>query len=282
MAKDRLKPPFWRRSKPKPKYDIALLRPAEMAKGKRFETLADVRRESDRSAKLLESFSGSRSEIIEYLRECRAGYYECDYPFCPNCAGKFRRWFIGELLRITEGQHRVHIYTVLLKEAPKDKINTLDPARFRHLLRKRLQRAGLGKVPVIGGFEIVYRAKDKVWVLHANLVIIGGKRTARKKFKKSFTGDDIERPVVRAVLNDPPEQLSYILKFTTYHRPHAQYGPTKSKAKPLNPREHAALLKWMSQFDFKDFLFLVNARRQGGTKIVLQPATKKSKTNRSC
>jgi hypothetical protein len=28
-------------------------------------------------------------------------------------------------------------------------------------------------------------------------------------------------------------------------------------------------LKWMSQFEFADFMLLINARRQGGNKIVL-------------
>jgi hypothetical protein len=35
------------------------------------------------------------------------------------------------------------------------------------------------------------------------------------------------------------------------HRPHEQQGSTKSPAKPLNPKEHAALLKWMSQFELR-------------------------------
>jgi hypothetical protein len=43
----------------------------------------------------------------------------------------------------------------------------------------------------------------------------------------------------------------------------------KATAKPLNPREHAALVKWMDRFEFEDFLFLMNARREGGTKLVL-------------
>jgi len=155
MVRDRKKLAFWRRGKPTPEFDIVRLRSADKPKGIRFETLADARKESERSEKALRSFSGSNNEIIQYLQECRAGYYECNQPFCPICAGRFRRWFIGELLRVTKGQRRVYIYTVLLEEAPKDRIDTLDPAPFRHLLRKRLQRAGLSKVPVIGGFEIV-------------------------------------------------------------------------------------------------------------------------------
>jgi hypothetical protein len=271
LLKGRQKPPFWRRGKPSAKYDITLLRYAKLPKGKRFETLSDARAESERSEKLLRSFSAGSKVIAEYLQECRAGYYECDKPFCPICGYVFRRWFIGELLRVTEGRKNVHIYTVLLKEAGKGKIGELEPTPFRALLRKRLQRSGLGTVPVIGGIEIVYKAAKRVWVLHTNLVMIGGNKSGRTKFKEKFQGDDIDRPLVGTALKDRAEQLSYVLKFTTYHRPHEQQGSTKSKAKSLNPREHAALLKWMSKFEFEDFLFLINAMRKGGTKIVLSP-----------
>jgi hypothetical protein len=269
MGQKRKKPPFWRRVEPNSKYDIAVLRPANMPRGQRFETLADARKESERSETLLSSFSGGSKLVAEYLQECRAGDYECNRPFCPICARQFRLWFVGELLRVTERRDHVHIYTVLLKEAAQDKIKELDPAPFRHALRKRLQRSGLGDVPVIGGFEIIYKAAQQVWVLHANLVMIGGEERARKKFKEAFQGDDFDRPLLLTALKDRAEQLSYVLKFTTYHRPYEQQGATRSEAKPLNAREHAALLKWMSQFEFQDFLLLINAKRQEGNKIVL-------------
>jgi hypothetical protein len=270
MAKARRQPPFWRRGAPGLEYDIELLRPADLARGKRFETLADAQAESARSEQLLRSFSGSNKVLADFLKECRAGDYECNKPFCPICARQFRRWFIGELLRITKGDEPVRIYTVLLKEAPQDKIDDLDPTTVQHRLRKQLDRAGLGKVPVIGGIEIVYKAKKRVWVLHANLVMIGGKKSGRKNFEQSFQGSDIERPITRARLRkNPPKHLSYTLKFSTYHRPHEQRGSKKAKAKPLNGREHAALVKWMSQFEFQDFLLLVNARRKEGVRIAL-------------
>jgi hypothetical protein len=269
MGQDRKKPPFWRRVEPNPKYDIAVLRPAKLPKGQRFETLADAREESERSETLLRSFPGGSREVAEFLQECRAGYYECNKPFCPICARQFRRWFVGELLRVTEGRDDVHIYTILLKEAAKDKIDALDLTPFHASLRKRLKRSGMGNVPVIGGFEIVYKAARQVWVLHINLVMIGGDKSGRRKFKEKFQRDDVDRPLVRAALKDQAEQLSYVLKFTTYHRPQEQQGPTRSPAKPLNAREHAALLKWMWQYEFEDFLLLINARRQGGNGIVL-------------
>jgi hypothetical protein len=241
MGQERKKPPFWRRGKPNPKYDIAVLRPANMPRGQRFETLADAREESERSEQLLRSFSGGSKEVADFLQECRDGYYECNETFCPICGRIFRRWFIGELLRATKGQIDVHMYTVLLKKAEKTKINELNPAPFRAFIRKRLQRSGLGTVPVIGGFEIAYKAAQQAWVLHANLVMIGGEEKARKKFKKAFRGDDFDRPLLQTALKDRAEQLSYVLKFTTYHRPHEQQGAIRAPAKPLNAREHAAL-----------------------------------------
>jgi hypothetical protein len=254
--------PFWRRRKPPVKYDIALLRPETLAKGERFETPQDARRESARSETSLRSAQRGSNALADTLSDCRNGHYHCEQPFCPICARDFRRWLIGQLLRITRGNTRVHIYTVLLQEAAADNISELDPAPYRHSLRKRLQRSGLD-VPVIGGFEVVYKAKRKVWVLHINLVVVGGDKEAHKKFRKGFDGSDLDRPLISAKLTDPAQQLSYVLKFSTYHRPYEQQGPAKSPAKSLNGRQHAALVKWMSRFEFKDLLFLVNARRSG-------------------
>jgi hypothetical protein len=41
----------------------------------------------------------------------------------------------------------------------------------------------------------------------------------------------------------------------------------KGQAVPLNSPEHHALVTWMSQYEFQDFLFLFNAYRQDGTTI---------------
>jgi hypothetical protein len=262
MARDEPKPPFWRRRKPPAKYDIALLRPATLIPGERFETLKDARKESARSQALLRSSADGSDALADALAECLDGHYHCDQPFCPICARDFRRWLTGRLLRITRGPTPVHIYTVLLEEADSDNISELDPARYRHSLRKRLKRAGLD-VPVVGGFEVVYKARRKVWVLHINLMILGGTEKAHDNFETSFEASDLDRPVVSVKLSDPAEQLSYVLKFGTYHRPYERQGAAKSPAKPLNGRQHAALVEWMSKLEFGDFLLLINARRRG-------------------
>jgi hypothetical protein len=272
MVSKRVRAAFWERGKPARRYDIAALRPTSLPKGKRFETIDDCDQESLRSEQLLPSPKLGRSTFRQYLSECRDGDYDCHQTYCPRCARTFRRWFIGEVLRVSEGQRRpVHMATVLLEAAPSDKIDTLDPEQHRAQLRKRLRKAGLGETPVVGGFEMVYRARDKLWLLHINLVIVGGTKKALEKFKDDFDDSAIDRPVVRVPVKDRPEQLSYVLKFTTYHRPYKQTGSSKSPAKSLNRREHQALVRWMSRFEFKGMMFLFNARR-AGAKIVLREA----------
>jgi hypothetical protein len=153
----------------------------------------------------------------------------------------------------------------LLEIAPKGNLLKIEIERYHHSLRKKLDRAGLGKVTVIGGFEMIYRARTKQWVLHINLTMFGGNEKDMRRFESCFPDDEIYRPVRRDDLKDDAEQLSYILKFTTYHRPHQQRGGEKAKAKPLNPAEHFELVRWMAQFEFSDHLFLYNARRRGAS-----------------
>jgi hypothetical protein len=268
MSRKRYRKPFWRRKTPVAKHDIAILRSPRLGKGSRFETGRDVQIESERSELLLKQASGGAGRrLAETLQTCRENHQRCDQTYCPQCARVFRRWFIGELLRFSDSAKPVTILTVLLKKAPKGGIDALDPRPFRGILRRRLIRAGLGDAVVIGAFENVYRAQDKDWMLHINLMIIGGQSSAIGAFKTSFEQSDIERPAMKAPLKEPAKQLSYLPKFTTYHRPYEQLGAGKGPATPLNPQEHLALVEWMAKRSFKDLVFLFNAR-QGVDSIV--------------
>jgi hypothetical protein len=263
MPSSRKQSPFWRRHDPPPGDDIALLRPAELPKAERFETRKDARQESERSGSLLTTTKSGEC-FAEALEDCREEHQRCNKPFCPVCARDFRRWFTGELLQITKSVTKsITILTVLLGEADRGRIDDLDPAAWQHRLQKRLRRRGLGTTPVIGGFEVIYRAREKMWVLHTNLMIIDGDRKALEQFKTSFSKGKMDRPVFEAILSDAPKQLSYLLKFGTYHRPFQQQGSAKSPPKPLNAAEHHALVQWMAKRNFKDMMFLFNARRQG-------------------
>jgi hypothetical protein len=269
----RRRSPFYLRRKPKPQHDIRLLRPSTLPLGERFETLTDVR-EYSVASELRLGLSARQEDhwLADCLNECRKSRQRCGLPSCPICARLFRIWFIGELLRIVEGvgASSVHIVTALLKEARYDRIELLDVKHYDAMLRKRLCRNDLGDAAVIGGYENVYRARKKKWMLHINLVIVGGAVEAVQQFKATFSNSDIVRPAVGQAVADQTRQLSYILKFSTYHRPFSQNGFMKSDAVPLNPREHCALVPWMAQWKFQDFMFLFNARREG-VKILSGP-----------
>ena len=216
-----------------------------------------------RNPKFYRSYPGHSRRLAKRLSDCREGDIICDDPQCPICARTYRRWLTGQLLRLaSKTTKRIDILTVLLEKAPPDKIDTLSPKAWPAKLRKRLDRAGLSDVPVIGGFEMIYKADLKSWVLHINLVIFNGSLQALNAFEATFKSSGIKTPTHRAPLQNAPEQLSYVSKFTTYHRPRAQSGGTNAPAVPLNPKQHHALMTWMS-IQFQDFLFLHNARRQG-------------------
>ncbi len=254
--------PYWRRTIPCAKFDISKLRPPKLPRGDRFETQSDARAESIRSEAALACNQPS-SNHGTFLRECRIGDYKCEKTYCPKCARTYRRFLIGELLRLKSGfDGKVRILVVLLEKSPKRGILNLDLTPYHHSLRKRLIRAGLIDTPVIGGFEMIYRAREREWVLHVNLVIFGGSKTAIRAFASRVRG---ARAVRRDDLKNPVEQLSYILKFTTYHRPHEQHDARKARAVPLNPTEHFELVQWMAQYEFSDHLFLFNARRLGAS-----------------
>jgi hypothetical protein len=105
--------------------------------------------------------------------------------------------------------------------------------------------------------------------------VFGGNSDSIEQLEKSFSNCELPRPIVPQVVKNPEEQLSYVLKFGTYHRPFGQSGPQKGMAVPLNPPEHCALLWWMAQRRFQDFMFLFNARREGD-KILSGPRSRLS------
>ena len=253
------KPRFWLRYEPEIEFDIARLRPPSLPRGKRFETLQDAKDESLRSEAVLRR-AGAGS-AAEYLNDCRLGAYDCEKSFCPVCARNFRRWYTGQMLKETVDR-RTHVVTVLLDKVGRGELTGVTLTKHRSVLRKRLRKT-VSDANVIGCFEMVYKARQKVWVLHINLLIIGAKQKDVDAFRAEWRNSSLERPIMAERVRNRAEQISYVPKFGTYHRPYAQGGPTKSPAKSLNPREHKELVQWMSQFDFQDLMFLHNSKRMG-------------------
>jgi hypothetical protein len=100
--------------------------------------------------------------------------------------------------------------------------------------------------------------KEDRWTVHAHIAVVGAQPTSIGNLRNFYKGAEVKRPLVVQKLNDPVKQLSYLLKFHSYHR------PTKGgQAYPLKPEDALELIQWQSQHCFEDFLFLKGLRRRG-------------------
>ena len=69
------------------------------------------------------------------------------------------------------------------------------------------------------------------------------------------------KPVEVDELRDPDEQLSYCIKFVTYHQP-------GRRRVPLAKDRLVELAEWWSRQSFTDFLFVYGLPRRGGRLVV--------------
>jgi hypothetical protein len=97
--------------------------------------------------------------------------------------------------------------------------------------------------------------------LHAQVLAIGVAPNAWTRLEAALEKSSTWRPVDVVPLRDPDEQLSYCIKFVTYHQP-------GRRRIPLAPDRLVELAAWQSQYRFADFLFAYGARRRGGRIVV--------------
>jgi len=260
--------PFWAARLIMPCFDITVLRPPTLPKGRRFETEKDVdaasRRLIDRLARALDPKLG---EIAASLTDCRPARARCGAPLCPRCARIYRIWLTGQLLTAVAHPRftRHRILTLYLGTFPSGSLDQANLARARDQLRKRLTRCGFAGAVAIGGLEVSFRSDTDDWRLHAHLLVLNARPRAirRLKFQLGASNCRVQR------LRDPPRQISYLQKFSTGHRPRTQTGQRRSRMYPLPIAQLRELALWMDQYGFTDFLFVYGARRRGSTIRVI-------------
>ena len=70
-------------------------------------------------------------------------------------------------------------------------------------------------------------------------------------------------PIQTDELRDLRKQLSYLVKFHTYHRPGQSRANRRARAYPLPPDRLAEFASWCSQYRLEDFLFVYGRRKRG-------------------
>jgi hypothetical protein len=159
------------------------------------------------------------------------------------------------------------IATIYLDQFPAGQLATVDLKREHDNLRQRFNRAGLRGATFIGGTEAAWQARHRRWLLHVHLLAIGVPETAWDQLDEAWADSGVADPIQRDELRDLAEQLSYLVKFHTYHKPGQSLTNSRARPYPL-PRERLVeLAAWSSQYSLADFLF-VYGKRKRGRKIV--------------
>jgi hypothetical protein len=192
---------------------------------------------------------------------------ENEQTVCAVCARRQRLRQTEELARIASeylGPHEVA--TLCLAAYESGDLKEADIGQNHEQARQRLNRAGFRGAVLIGGTEAAW--KNGRWLLHLHLLAIGVERADWGAVRARWPSVDEAIPIKVDHLRDAERQLTYLQKFTTYHRPGARGLSGAGNPYPLPAPQLAELITWWSQYRFADFLFAYGARRRG-THIVV-------------
>ena len=221
------------------------------------------RQAEERNDVRLEVLLPGLPDVGRALLKCDGADHPCSLPICAVCALAYRQGPIAQLHALANAYAGPHeVATIYLGLFRPGSLADADVPRTREMFRKRLDRAGFKGAIVVGGIEVAWQENWQRWLLHAQVLAIGvdpqrlgaarsrlGRRAAPRNQSRSSR------------LRDPDEQLSYCIKFVTYHQP-------GRRRVPLPPDRLVELAAWWSRHRFEDFLFAYGARRRGGRLVV--------------
>jgi hypothetical protein len=263
---------YWECVRIPARFDLVELLPAGLPKSIRFETKADVIERSLATENRLRKAGPGLQDMVESLADCRLGNCACRQPICPICARLFRRWFAADGMAIARKINNPVTLTLFCEAVPQGQLHRVDIAKLHDRVRQRFRRAGLGDIIAMGGTEVAHRAEQNDWLVHLHLLIGDLESSAEERLRAAWSKSDIRAPIWISPLVDPPQQIGYLVKFPTFHRPGAQSSALRARAYPLPQPRFEELACWYGDYEFSDFVFLLGARRRGGRIFRLNQA----------
>lgn len=261
------------RSSPPGRYDIATL----VAD---FETFEDA---SDRSKQLIKTLRGGDRQaqrLARRLAKCRK-MRRCGISVCPKCLRPFRRWYVGQILRLVEGDDVVHAATLIPDVLYRaGELYEFDLRTAKRTFQRQLARTDLADCQVFGGIDISMnigpRKRKKWWQYHYDVLIVGASKKEIAKALRPYFPITIDTPrpiLIREVTVDLPRRASYCLKAyferrVRYRddRGHLNVSPNGRRLKPDELRELAV---HVAEFSVADRMVIRGARRYSDQLRVL-------------
>ena len=223
------------------------------------ETRADAERENDERLKVL---LPRLPAIGRALLQCNGANHRCSLPICAVCARDYRPGPIAQLHALAHAYAGPHeVATIYLRLFPPGSLADADLPRTHEMFRKRLDRAGFKGAIVVGGIEVAWQENWQRWLLHAQVLAIGVDAQAWQQLEAALRDSGTADPVMPKPLRNPDKQLSYCIKFVTYHQP-------GRRLVRLPPDRLVELAAWCSRHRFEEYLFAYGARRRGGRLVV--------------
>jgi hypothetical protein len=261
---------FWENVRIPARIDLAELLPEHLPKAVRFETRSDVVERSLATEQRLRKAARGLHDMAKILADCRASHDPCRHPICPICARHFRRWFAANVMAIARKISNPVTLTLFCDILPEGKLHGADLAKIHDRVRHRFRRAGLGDIVAVGGTEVAYRADQQDWLVHLHLLVGNVEKSALERLRAAWAKSDMRAALRISPLVDPDQQIGYLLKFCTFHRPGGQSSARRARAYPLPPPRFEELARWFNDYEFYDFVFMLGARRRGHRIVRLQ------------
>ena len=260
--------PFYLRQQPKLNND-----PAEWLPG--FETDSQAAQRYEARGRLMFTKNSMSQPNFYWCAEASP----CDSAACPPCMREFRVWLVDAGITLFEESlgelSAASLVHYSWSRRPGD-LNGFDLDRAKRQMARHLDRAGLGDLVAIGGFDFSYNqpadGSIPYWQPHAYVIFQGIEQEALKQALRPFypTTAEIPRPVRTRSVTEPMEALSYAVKAMFWRRSSYWDGWSNTRSLPLLPRAKRELLAYLDQHRPVDQLFLKNVRRQG---VSLAPTT---------
>lgn len=246
-------------------------------KGQRCENASQAEDRRDYAARTLSNDPSKYAALARLYQQCWKEE-PCGLQMEPQCARRLRINFVGRAAKALATRHpdkplwSVTLVPEIGKFEPGE-LHRASLSEFAKYVRRMMVKAGLGRLPVIGGVDISYNEnREKAWrphwQLHVHLVVVGSteeklRRHLKKVFPRTAT---IHKPVEVTDVYDVIGALGYCCK--AYFERRASYIDKKGHWNargdlPLKPPQFREASLFMSTQSVGSRFLFRSFRRRG-------------------